>query len=91
MQGFEARGEWTLLGMAVQTLDAPGGKVQVETFYTRGQPYPMVHGKAGWPVEDPRPEDEYEMFMTIVVASLDEDGQPDLTIDRKVMTLNTLA
>lgn len=91
MQGFEARGEWKLVSATLERVMVNGDSVQIETFITTGQPYPMLASREGWPVEDPHPEDEHEIFMTVVVASLDEDGQTDLTIDRKVMTLNTLA
>jgi hypothetical protein len=93
MRDFEDRGSYELLDLHTVEVDAGGYRAQIQTFITKGQPFPMVNnvttGRPGWPQSDPQPEDESSIFMTVITASLDENGEPDMTLDRNVLLLNT--
>lgn len=69
------------------------GDFQYEVITTLHNPYPMVtqsDGKPAWGEEDAEGVDGH-VYLTVVTASLDSEGVPDMTEDRVTMDLSARA
>jgi hypothetical protein len=95
MANLKMRQGYNLIGHATQILtDGEGYRFQLETITTQGEPIPLSHnpitGQVRWDEEDPfgSDYDATTLFVTLVTASLDDDGQPDMTMDRVVTTIS---